>query len=146
MARQIYWETEIGHKLHIIFQPQCVSPCAQKTFPPLGVSYFFESSRLNSLRPRDAYTDLCVSKLIIIVQIMACRLVGVKPYLNRWWDIVNCTLRNKFQWNFNRNPYIFIQENAFENVVCEMAAILSRPQCAGPIYLQDPKCGHYHPW
>ena len=25
-----------------------------------------------------------------------------------------------------RNKYIFIQENAFENVVCEMAAILSR--------------------
>ena len=25
--------------------------------------------------------------------------------------------------------YIFIQENAFENVVSEMAPILSRPQC-----------------
>ena len=25
--------------------------------------------------------------------------------------------------------YIFIQENALENVVCEMASILSRPQC-----------------
>ena len=24
---------------------------------------------------------------------------------------------------------MFIQENAFENVVCEMSAILSRPQC-----------------
>ena len=24
---------------------------------------------------------------------------------------------------------MFIQDNAFENVVCEMAAILSRPQC-----------------
>ena len=24
---------------------------------------------------------------------------------------------------FNRNSYIFIQENAFENVVCEMASI-----------------------
>ena len=28
-----------------------------------------------------------------------------------------------------RNSYIFIQENAFENVVWKMAAILSRPQC-----------------
>ena len=36
---------------------------------------------------------------------------------------------NKFQWNFNRNSYIFIQENAFKDVVCEKAAILSRPQC-----------------
>ena len=25
--------------------------------------------------------------------------------------------------------YIFIQENAFENIVCKMAGILSRPQC-----------------
>ena len=31
--------------------------------------------------------------------------------------------------NFNRNSNIFIQENGFECVVCEMAAILSRPQC-----------------
>ena len=28
-----------------------------------------------------------------------------------------------------RNSYIFIQENAFENVVCKMGAILSRLQC-----------------
>ena len=38
-------------------------------------------------------------------------------------DIVNRTLRNKLQWNFNSN--IFIQENAFENVVWEMVAILA---------------------
>ena len=36
---------------------------------------------------------------------------------------------NKLQWTFNRNSNIFIQENALENVVCEMASILSRPQC-----------------
>ena len=36
---------------------------------------------------------------------------------------------NKHQWNFYRNCNIFIQENAFESVVCEMAAMLSRPQC-----------------
>ena len=33
------------------------------------------------------------------------------------------------QWNFNRNSYVFIHENAFENVACEMAGILSRPRC-----------------
>ena len=32
---------------------------------------------------------------------------------------------NKLQWNCNRNSNIFIQENAFESVVCEMAANLS---------------------
>ena len=53
---------------------------------------------------------------------MACR-------LNQWWNIFTWTLRKKVQWNFDRNSNIFIQENAFENVVCEMASILSRPQC-----------------
>ena len=38
-------------------------------------------------------------------------------------------LRNKFQWNCNRNSNIFIQEIALESVVCKMATIFSRPQC-----------------
>ena len=63
-------------------------------------------------------THICVSKLNII---------GLD--MMKWWNIVNWTLRNKFQWNFNRNSNIFIQENALENVICEMASILSRPQC-----------------
>ena len=50
-------------------------------------------------------------------------------YLNQCWNIGNWTLRNKLHWIFNRNSNIFIQENAFENVVCEMAFILSRPLC-----------------
>ena len=50
-------------------------------------------------------------------------------YLNQCWNIVNFNLRCKFQWNVDQFLYIFIQENAFENVVCEIAAILSRPQC-----------------
>ena len=37
--------------------------------------------------------------------------------LNQCWNIVNWTLRNKFQWNFNRNSNISIQENALESVV-----------------------------
>ena len=40
---------------------------------------------------------------------------------------VNWTLKNQLQWNFN--SYICIQENTFENVVCNMAAILPQPQC-----------------
>ena len=36
---------------------------------------------------------------------------------------------NKLQWNFSRKSYIFIEENAFEKVVCKMAAIFSQPQC-----------------
>ena len=50
-------------------------------------------------------------------------------HLNQCWDIVNWTLKNKLQWNFNRNSYIFFHENAFEYVVWEMVAILSPRQC-----------------
>ena len=50
-------------------------------------------------------------------------------YLNQCWNIVNGTLRNKLQWNLKQNSYIFIHENAFENVIYEMGAISSRPQC-----------------
>ena len=50
-------------------------------------------------------------------------------YLNQCWNIIDWTLRNTLQWNLSRNYNIFIQENVFESVVCEMAAILSRPQC-----------------
>ena len=45
-------------------------------------------------------------------------------YLNQYWNIVNWTLRNKFQWYINWNSNVFIQEN-----VSKMANILSRPQC-----------------
>ena len=39
--------------------------------------------------------------------------------MSQFWPIVNWTLGNKFQWNFNRYSTIFIQENTFENVVCQ---------------------------
>ena len=52
-----------------------------------------------------------------------------RHYLNQWWHIVNYTIRNTFQWNIIWNSKGFIPENAIENVVCEMAAILSLPQC-----------------
>ena len=69
---------------------------------------------------------------------MACLLLSTQPLpetmLIYWWldsreDIVNCTLRNKLQWNLNRNSNIFIHDNALQNVVCQMASVLSRPQC-----------------
>ena len=39
-----------------------------------------------------------------------------------------CWTGDEFQWNFNQNTTLFTEENDFENVVCETAAILSRPQ------------------
>ena len=76
---------------------------------------------------------------------MACRLDGApgtapSHYLKQCWIIVNWTLRNKLQWNFNRNSNILIQGNALEHVVCEMAYILSRPQCVNST--KAGKCVH----
>ena len=48
-------------------------------------------------------------------------------YLNQCWSIVYLTLRSKLPWNINRNPYIFIQEIAFDVVICEIPTILSWP-------------------
>ena len=45
---------------------------------------------------------------------------------NQCWVIVNWTLWNKLQWNFNQNTKLFINENASKNIVCEMADILSK--------------------
>ena len=56
-------------------------------------------------------THICVTRL---------------QYNHHCWGIVNS---NKLQCNLKRSSCVFIQENAFENVVCEMASILSRPQC-----------------
>ena len=48
--------------------------------------------------------------------------------LNQCWNIVNGTIGNIFQQNLKQNLCIFIQENAFENVICKMGAILSQPK------------------
>ena len=63
-------------------------------------------------------------------------------YLNQCWGIINWTLRHKLQWNFIQNYNIFIQENVLESVVCEMASILSRPQCVNSL---RPDEGYVHP-
>ena len=39
---------------------------------------------------------------------------------------VNWTIRNKSLWNLNQNTTIFIQENAYENIICIML-----PFCSG---------------
>ena len=52
---------------------------------------------------------------------------GISP--TKCWNIVSWTHRNTLQWNVNRNSYIFIIEDPFENVVWKKSAILSLPQC-----------------
>ena len=83
--------------------------------------------RINPLRSSDAYTCHWL-RYVSLVQIMACRLVGAKPW--SWPRLKYCQFNTKetFLWDCNRNSYI--QENPFENVVWQMASILSRFQCA----------------
>ena len=61
-----------------------------------------------------------------LFQIMACRLFGPKPLSQPMLDLCQLDRGNKLQWNLNENSKLFIHENAFENSICEMAAILSR--------------------
>ena len=60
---------------------------------------------------------------------MACRLAGAKPLSEPMLEYCWLEPWRQIQWNLHQNLYIFIQENAFENVVGKMAAMLSRPQC-----------------
>ena len=63
-----------------------------------------------------------------LVHIMACRLASTRSLPEPMLDYWQLNIRNKLQWNLKPNSYIFVQVNASEDVVCEMAAILSRPQ------------------
>ena len=49
-------------------------------------------------------------------------------YLNKSWNIINWTIRNKIKWNLYRYSYVFLQENAFKNVAWKTATALSRPR------------------
>ena len=87
---------------------------------------------INTLRPSDAY--IFVGNLATIGsdnglspgrhQAITWTNAGILLIGPSWTN-----LRNKLQWNFNRNSNIFIQADALQNVVCEMGSILSRPQC-----------------
>ena len=77
-------------------------------------------------------THICVDNLTIIGADQA-----TSHNLNQCRNLVNWTLRNKFQWNLNRNSYIFILENAFENVGYEMAAILSHHRAHYDVIAMD---------
>ena len=95
-------------------------------------------------------THICVSKLITIGSDN-----GLSPerrHANIWTiaEILLIGNLRKNQSNLKRNSYNFIQEDAFENVVCERAAILSRLQCAkiafaACTYIQTPRWKYLQP-
>ena len=77
-------------------------------------------------------THICVVKLTIISSDN-----GLSPGRHQAiiWTNAGILLIGPFilHWNDNQDSYIFIQENAFENIVWKMAAILSRPQCVNVV-------------
>ena len=83
-----------------------------------------------------------ITSLTIAFSNVACS--ATSHYLNQWLNILNCTLGNKVQWNFDRNLYIFVHENEFQNVVWKMVAILSRPQCVNTFNTPKPTDTEVH--
>ena len=65
---------------------------------------------------------------------MACRLFGTKPLSEP--ILPNCQLDTKEHSSvkFYLKFKSFIQRNVLENAVCEIAAILSQPQCVKDTY------------
>ena len=83
-------------------------------------------SVVNSLRLSDAY--IYISKLTIIGSDDGLFPKQHRPIIWNNAGILLIGSLNNLQWKHNLNLYIFIHKNAFENVFCEMLAILSQPQ------------------
>ena len=64
---------------------------------------------------------------------MAVCLLGVKPLAEPMVTIYHLDPKNKVRTKlieiWSKDMKIFFQESALEYVICDMAAILSRPQC-----------------
>ena len=87
----------------------------------LGMVYIVGFAYLEFINSSPPYMRQWMGSALL--QITACRLFGTRPSSKPMLGYSQLDLINKLQWNFNHN---FINENAYENIVCEMAAILSR--------------------
>ena len=61
----------------------------------------------------------------VLFKVMACHLFGAETLPEPVLTYCQWDPRNKLQWNLNQYTKKFIHENTVDNVVCEMAAILS---------------------
>ena len=84
------------------------------------------SYRIHQVTHWGRVTHTCVSKLTITDSDN-----GLSPGRRQAiiWTNAEILLIGTPGTNFNRNSYIFIQENPFQNIVWKMAAVLSRTQC-----------------
>ena len=105
------------HTVHNVkYQPEFIYP----TLMTCRIRY-----NLTHIPPSAAYVRRWTG--CALVQVMACRLFGAKPLPEPMLGlIVNLSFRDELQWNVNRNRKTFNPENALENVVCEVVAIVSR--------------------
>ena len=113
----VWWHKEPGHR-HPWYQP-CFFHIQASAPTGLTCAVFLWGR----------VTHICVSNLTIIGSDN-----GLSPGWRQAiiWTNAGILFIGPFgtnQWNFNRNSNIFIQENAFESVICEMVAILSWSQC-----------------
>ena len=103
-----------------ITRPQCLYENTSHRF------VWINSRQLpyNSMKSADAYIYALQNQVIVSLgnNLSPVRRQAIH-YLNQHWIILIWTLRNKLQWNLNKNTTVFIQQNAFENVICKMAAI-----------------------
>ena len=99
--------------------PQSASTCVHLKWMSVTPTYvaWRQKHFFNSSPSSAAY--MCQWTGPSLVQVMACRLFDAKPLPEPM--LVYCQLDpgNKFRWNLNRNFILFIQENAFQNVVCQ---------------------------
>ena len=100
---------------------------------------FFPS--FNVLTHWGQVTYICVRNLVHHwFRLWLVAYLTASHYLTQCWNSVNWTLGKWLQWNFNWNSYIFIEENALENVVCKMAAILFQLQCVNTLRPRRNRC------
>ena len=66
--------------------------------------------------------------VMLCYDIVDCRLLGAEPLSEQVLACCQLEPKNNIQWTFNRKSNIFIRENAFQNNVTNLAAILPRPQ------------------
>ena len=69
---------------------------------------------------------MCQWTWSVLIQVMAFRLFGSKPYLNQCWSIVNWILKNKLQWNLNK-----IQNFSFKKMHLKTPSAKWGPFCPG---------------
>ena len=89
------------------------------------------TNSINSLRRSDTYISQLTNHHLFRWWLVTCS--APSHYLNQCWNIVNRTPRNKLPWIFYQKSCIFIQENAFENVVWKMVSIILIPNMLHPL-------------